>query len=118
MVREMSVVEAAAELRVSRRTIERQINAGILESRTEGRRRIVIMPDAIDVPDWEPEPQPRAVVPRDLAVQTARLAAELETLRAENEWLRGLVSAQLESVRQAATPRPGWWERIRRRLIY
>jgi hypothetical protein len=116
MAREMSVVEAAAEMRCSRRTIERQITAGLLQSRTDGRRRIVIMPDAVDVPEWEPEPPPRSIMPRDLAVQAARLAAELETLRAENEWLRGLVSAQLESVRRDATPGPTWWERIRRRL--
>ena len=126
MPREATIKEAAAILGVSERTVNRRLSAGELESRTEGRNRIVILPDeAVPTDELDSE------APDGAMTHTSETAdAELLTLRVkvdllsrENERLWQLLAQreaapvyQLPAPGTELTPRPGLWERIRAHL--
>lgn len=123
MPREMSVAEAMELFGVSRRTIERWIEDGKLDSHKEGVRRIVVVSDEvvteIDTPltqASEPEPATSQALTVPVAAQLAALAARCEAQEAELTYLRGLVSQALQHPPDTATQRPGLWERIRAHL--
>lgn len=127
MPRETTIKAAAAELGVSERTVNRMIDDGRLDSRTDGRRRIVVMPDEVvseDVPT-DPPPQQADVVPVSQAsvpavVEVAVLRAKLDALERENERLWRLVETQearaaiaLPAPRRDATEKPGLLARLK-----
>lgn len=129
MPREMTIRDAATELGVSERTVNRMIDDGRLVSYTDGRRRIVVMPDAVvaddngDAPaaaDAEATPEPTR--PRATAspvVELEVLRARLALLERENERLWRLVEGTadrppllLPATVSEPTGKVSWWQRL------
>ncbi len=120
MPREMSVAEAMALFGVSRRTIERWIEDGKLESYKDGVRRIVVVSDEVVTETEMPltqGSQPQSDTSRALTVpvaaQMASLAARCEAQEAELTYLRGLVSQVLQQRAADTTSGPGFWTRLK-----
>lgn len=120
MPRELTIKEAAAALGVSERTVNRMITDGRLPSHTDGRSRIVVVPDEAVSDDAPAEPAPLspvAVASVPAVVEIAVLHAKLEALERENARLWRLVETQ--EARAAIqlpppmTERPGLLTRIK-----
>lgn len=101
MPRQLSVAEAAAALRVSRRTIERRVKDGTLATTFVGGQKRVILPDEVlDATDRDVSPDRH--VPDDAAtaatmMELVALRAELEAVRSDRDFLRDLVNRLLET---------------------
>lgn len=130
MPREMTIRDAAVELGVSERTVNRMIDDGRLASFTDGRRRIVVMPDAVvaddngDAPtaaDAEAAPEPTRPRPTPSpVVELEVLRARLALLERENERLWRLVEGTadrppllLPATVSEPTGKAGLWARLK-----
>jgi hypothetical protein len=125
MPRQVTVADAARLLKVSEKTIRRQVTAGTLPSDLVDNRRLVWLPDEV-VPDMtELEDGQSETMDIDLAAELVRVQLELGFVREERDALRaqlfGLQDRMADSLALLAKPEVKrlvaaatlpWWKRL------
>jgi excisionase family DNA binding protein len=120
-LRQLTINEAAHELGVTRRTIERRIQKGdIVVSYVNGKRYVHISDNDATVPTMTHDSR---TTDTDTGTQIATLRTELDTIRQERDYLRQHVSQLTATLYrlgdqkaidqpQAPTAQRPWWRRL------
>jgi excisionase family DNA binding protein len=102
-LRQLTINEAARELGVTRRTIERRIQKGdIVASCVNGKRYVHISDNGATLPIVTHDGR---TTDSDAATQIATLRAELDTIRQERDYLRHHVSQLTATLYKIHEPR-------------
>jgi len=121
--RQLTIDQAAAELGISRRTVERRCARGVLRSLHDGGRLLVLLPTPTDTLTAKLEQLTATVeqlTDRLTAVEAERDQAKalLEAVTSERDYLRQAHAASLTlSTRllpERTETRPSWWRVWRR----